>query len=117
MCFGGALEPGLWCRCRVRVQDVYDVAWFGTSVLAAAQCSCRLVAQKQILHADDLEQIQGDMIAFEFASFFPPMLSASLVFLDFLDPRGCAGLGSDSLAAFVLCGGPDGQPVFHYISS
>lgn len=58
-----------------------------------------------------------NMIAFEFASFFPPMLSASLVFLDFLDPRGCAGLGSDSLAAFVLCGGPDGQPVFHYISS
>lgn len=55
-----------------------------------------------------------NMISFEFASFFPPMLNASLVFLDSLDPRGCAGQGSDPLQVIVLC--RDGQPVFHYIS-
>ena len=120
--FWGALEPGHWCRCRVRLQDVYGSACFGASVLAAAGCFCRLVAQKHILlsgfiwgrNAGLLEQIQGNMISFEFASFFPPMLNASLVFLDSLDPRGCAGQGSDPLQVIVLC--RDGQPVFHYIS-
>lgn len=119
----GALEPGHWCRCRVRLQDVYGSACFGASVLAAAGCFCSLVAQKHILlsgfiwgrNAGLLEQIQGNMISFEFVSFFPPMLNASLVFLDFLDPRGCAGQGTDPLEIFLLCGG-DGQPVFHYIS-
>ena len=77
--FCGALEPGHWCRCRVRLQDVYGSACFGASVLAAAGCFCRLVAQKHILlsgfiwgrNAGLLEQIQGNMISFEFVSFFP----------------------------------------------
>jgi len=120
--FWGALEPGHWCRCRVRLQDVYGSACFGASVLAAAGCFCRLVAQKHILlsgfiwgrNAGLLEQIQGNMISFEFVSFFPPMLNASLAFLDSLDPRGCAGQGSDRLRVIVLCS--DGQPAFHYIS-